>query len=67
MRRLDVPFDQVLFGRVIAWDAFAILHGFPRATPRCPTPIGALLDVLEPLPCIVFDGEFDDLEFNTRR
>jgi len=65
VRCLDVPFDQVLFGRVIAWYAFAILHGLPCATPWCPTPIWALLDMLEPFPCVVFDGELDYLEFDS--
>lgn len=62
-----MPFDQVLFGRVVAWDAFAILHGLPRAAPWRLTALGAFLDILEPLPCIVFDGELDDLELDSSR
>lgn len=67
MRCLDVPFDQVLFGRVVAWDTFSILHGLPCAAPWRLTPLGAFLDMLEPLPRIVFDGELDDLELDSSR
>lgn len=60
-----MPFDQVLFGRVVAWDAFAVLHGLPCAAPWCFTPLGALLDMLEPFSCIVFDWELNDLELDS--
>ena len=62
-----MPFDQVLFGRVVAWDEFTILHGLPCAAPWRLTPFGTFLDMLEPLPCIVFNGELDDLKLDSGR
>jgi len=64
VRCLDVPLDQVLFRRVVAWHRATILHCLPCAAPWCLTPIRALLDMLEPFLCIVLDGELDDLELD---
>jgi len=64
VRCLNVSLDQVLFGRVITGHGATILHCLPCAAPWCLTPIGALLDMLEPLLCIVLDGELNDFELD---
>ena len=69
VRCLNVPLDQVLFRRVVAWYGYygaAILHSLPCAAPWCPTPIGALFSMFEPLLRIILDGELDDLELDAR-
>ena len=66
VRCLDVPLNQVLFRRVVAWNGAAILHSLPCATPWCPAAIGALFNMFEPLPRIILDGELDDLELDAR-